>query len=71
MSHGPIMVTVPDLTGLSFAEASSKLADVGLSFSVNGHVHGHDVVVDQSPAPERDVPLETTTVTLTFGSPGG
>jgi len=34
-------------------------------------VHGHDVVVDQTPAPESNVPLETTKVTLTFGSPGG
>ena len=39
----------------------------GLGISINGSEHGNDVVVDQTPKPGAMVPLETTTVTLTFG----
>ena len=61
------MVTVPDLFGLSFGAASARLADVGLQFSVNGAVRGGDVVISQTPSANSRVPLETTTVELTFG----
>ena len=70
LSRGPIMVTVPNVEGLSFGEASARLGAAGLQFSVNGHVRGGDVVVSQTPDPLARVPLETTTVELTFGKPG-
>jgi beta-lactam-binding protein with PASTA domain len=67
VSHGPIMVVVPDVTNLTFAQASDRLAAKGLSFSVNGPVHGGEVVVDQTPPGRSRVQLEGTTVVLTFG----
>lgn len=71
ISRGPIMVTVPDVLGMSFSEASAQLGNAGLPFSINGKAHGGDVVIDQTPGPHVRVPLETTTVDLTFGRPGG
>jgi serine/threonine-protein kinase len=72
MSAGPIMVTVPDLIGLTFEEAKANVDEVatGLALSVNGSIRGDEVVVDQTPGPRASVPLETTTVELTFGRPG-
>jgi beta-lactam-binding protein with PASTA domain/tRNA A-37 threonylcarbamoyl transferase component Bud32 len=70
LSHGPIMTKVPNLLGLSLNEASAKLGDVGLALDINGHVRDGDVVVAQDPEPNARVPLETTTVHLTFDRPG-
>jgi eukaryotic-like serine/threonine-protein kinase len=68
LSHGPILVKVPDLTGDTLSEAQAQINDThGLGISINGSEHGNDVVVDQTPKPGAMVPLETTTVTLTFG----
>jgi eukaryotic-like serine/threonine-protein kinase len=68
LSHGPILVQVPDLTGDTLSEAQAQINDThGLGISINGSEHGNDVVVDQTPKPGAMVPLETTTVTLTFG----
>ena len=69
VSHGPILVKVPNVINLTFSDASARLAAKGLTFSVNGSVRGGEVVVSQNPAPDASVPLETTTVQLTFGPP--
>jgi serine/threonine-protein kinase len=69
VSHGPILATVPNVFNLTFADASSRLGQAGFSFSVNGPVHNGEVVVNQTPAAHSRVPLETTTVELTFGPP--
>lgn len=69
VSHGPILVTVPNVKNLTFADASARLAAKGLTFSVQGSVRGGEVVIDQTPAPNARVPLETTTIELTFGPP--
>jgi serine/threonine-protein kinase len=67
VSHGPIMARVPNVLNLSFADASARLGAKGFQFSVNGPVRGGDVVVRQSPDRNSNVPLETTTIELTFG----
>jgi beta-lactam-binding protein with PASTA domain len=69
ISHGPVMATLPNVINLDFTEASARLAAKGFSFSVNGPVHNGEVVVDQTPPGNTVVPLETTTVELTFGPP--
>jgi beta-lactam-binding protein with PASTA domain len=69
MSRGPILTTVPPLKGLTLAEAQGRLDTAHLQFTINGNVRGGEVVVDQSPAAGARVPLETTTVALTFGKP--
>ena len=50
-------------------DAVARLQAKGFSFSVSGVVHGGEVVVGQTPAANTSVPLETTTVELTFGPP--
>ncbi|MDQ1510936.1 MAG: eukaryotic-like serine/threonine-protein kinase [Actinomycetota bacterium] len=67
LSHGPIMATVPSLLNLTLAEAQGRLDKAHLEFRVNGSVRGGEVVVKQSPDAGARVPLETTTVELTFG----
>jgi len=70
VSHGPILVTVPDLRGLTLTQAQVVIDDThGLGIAINGSEHGSDVVVDQTPTGGATVPLATTTVTLTFGPP--
>jgi len=71
LSRGPIMATVPDVRGLTVEEASAKLGDVGFAWDSNGHVRPGDVVIAQDPEPKTRVPLETTTVQLTFDKPNG
>jgi serine/threonine-protein kinase len=71
VSHGPLMVTVPDVRGLTVDEANAKLGNVGLQWDSNGHVKRGDVVVSQDPPAKARVPLDTTTVQLTFDRPGG
>ena len=71
VSRGPIMTTVPNVVGLKVDEASAKLAGVGLAWDSNGHIRPGDVVVKQYPPAKSRVPLETTTVTLTFDRPHG
>jgi beta-lactam-binding protein with PASTA domain len=69
VSHGPILATLPNVTNLTFAQASDRLQQAGFPFTVNGSVRGGEVVVDQTPEGNQKVPLETTTVELTFGPP--
>ena len=70
VSHGPILVTVPDLTDMTLAEAQDAIRQTGgLGISISGSEHPGDIVVDQNPKPLASVPLETTTVTLFFGHP--
>jgi eukaryotic-like serine/threonine-protein kinase len=69
MSHGPIMATLPNVINQPFSLASDRLTQAGFQFSVHGTVHGDEVVVDQTPEGNQRVPLETTTVELTFGPP--
>jgi serine/threonine-protein kinase len=71
VSRGPIMATVPDLIGLTVAEATAKLSDVGLPWDSNGRIRPGDVVTAQDPPAKARVPLETTTVNLTFDRPRG
>jgi serine/threonine-protein kinase len=71
ISRGPILATVPQLLGLSLSEAQGRLDDAHLEFSINGPVRGGDVVVAQTPDPGARVPMETTTVELTFGKQSG
>jgi serine/threonine-protein kinase len=71
VSRGPIMATVPDLIGLTVAEATAKLSDVGLPWDSNGRIRPGDVVTAQDPKALARVPLETTTVNLTFDRPHG
>ena len=71
LSHGPIMVRVPNVLGLTVDEANAKLGDVGLVWDSNGHIRRGDVVVAQDPSPNTKVPLELTTVQLTFDRPNG
>jgi beta-lactam-binding protein with PASTA domain len=65
------MATVPDLIGLTVAEATAKLSDVGLPWDSNGRIRPGDVVTAQDPPAKARVPLETTTVNLTFDRPRG
>jgi len=67
LSRGPIMTTVPSLLNLTLSEAQGRLDTAHLEFKVDGSVRGGEVVVKQSPAAGARVPLETTTVELTFG----
>jgi len=68
VSHGPILVEVPDLTDLTLAEAQAAIQQTGgLGMTISGSEHPGDLVVDQTPKPHAMVPLETTTVTLFFG----
>jgi serine/threonine-protein kinase len=67
VSRGPIMTTVPALLGLSLAEAQGRLDAAHLEFTIDGSVRSGEVVVDQNPSAGERVPLETTTVKLTFG----
>jgi serine/threonine-protein kinase len=72
VSHGPIMVKVPDLTGFTLSEAQAAIQQTGgLGISISGSERPGEVVVDQNPKPLASVPLETTTVNLTFGPPDG
>src|SRR5262249_15740867 len=70
-SPGEIMVRVPNVLGLTVDEANAKLGDVGLVWDSNGHIRRGDVVVAQDPSPNTKVPLELTTVQLTFDRPNG
>ncbi len=70
VSQGPILVKVPPLLGDSLTEAQVLINDThGLGIAINGSEHGNDVVVGQTPRAGAMVPLDTTTVTLTFGQP--
>ena len=53
--------------GLSLAEAQGRLDAAHLEFTIDGSVRSGEVVVDQNPPAGERVPLETTTVKLTFG----
>ena len=58
-------VTVPDVTGLSILEASRLLASYGLGMEIGGS----GIAVEQSPAPDSQVP-PTSRVAVTFAPPG-
>jgi beta-lactam-binding protein with PASTA domain len=64
------MATVPNVLDLTVEEANSKLSEVGFQWDFNGPHRPGDVVVAQDPGPKAKVPLETTTVELTFGRSG-
>jgi len=66
LSHGPVMVKVPNLLGLRVSEADTVLTAKGLAWEAAGHVPPNAIVIAQDPRPGSSVPLETTTVTLTF-----
>jgi serine/threonine-protein kinase len=66
LSHGPVMVKVPNVLGLSVPEADAALSAVGLQWDADGHVPPNAIVIGQDPEPRENVPLETTTVMLTF-----
>jgi serine/threonine-protein kinase len=70
ISHGPIMVKVPNVLGLTVAEADTALSAVGLGWESKGHVPPSAIVIEQDPVPGKNVPLETTTVMLTFNRSG-
>ncbi|MGO9875877.1 MAG: protein kinase domain-containing protein [Acidimicrobiia bacterium] len=70
VSQGPVLVKVPYLLYLPLTQAQVLINDThGLGIAINGSEHGNDVVVGQTPRPGAMVPLDTTTVTLTFGQP--
>jgi len=70
VSQGPVLVKVPDLMFDSLTQAQVLINEThGLGIAINGSEHGNDVVVGQTPRPGAMVPLDTTTVTLTFGQP--
>jgi serine/threonine-protein kinase len=66
LSHGPVMVRVPNVLGLSVSEADTVLTAEGLSWDADGHVPPSAIVIDQDPDPGSNVPLESTTVMLRF-----
>jgi eukaryotic-like serine/threonine-protein kinase len=66
LSHGPVMVKVPNVLGLRVSEADTALSAKGLQWDAKGHVPPNAIVIAQDPAPRKIVPLETTTVMLTF-----
>ncbi len=76
VSRGPIMVTVPNLLGLTLPEVEAKILREapGLAFKINGSIRGDEVVIGEDPVPfvndqPNSVPLETTTLYLTFAGP--
>ena len=69
VSHGPIMTTVPNLFGLTPGDVTTKLRSLGLPWENVGPIPPGGVVATQDPAKDARVPLETTTVKLTFATP--
>ena len=57
--------------GLTLARGAGRLDKAHLEFKINGPVRGGEVVVAQTPDAGARVPLETTTVELTFGKRPG
>jgi serine/threonine-protein kinase len=70
MSHGPIMTRVPNVLGLRPAEADERLSEVGLQWDADGSIPPNAIVIAQDPEPGDRVPLNTTTVVLTFNTGG-
>jgi serine/threonine-protein kinase len=70
MSHGPIMVRVPNVLGLTVSEADDRLSEVGLEWDADGRIPPNAIVIAQDPEAEERVPLNTTTVVLTFSTGG-
>jgi serine/threonine-protein kinase len=70
LSHGPIMGLVPNLFGLTPGEVTTKLRSLGFRWTANGDIPPGGVVSTQDPLADARVPLETTTVVLTFVTPG-
>jgi serine/threonine-protein kinase len=68
VSHGPIMVEVPNVLGLPVSEADSRLSEVGLQWDADGRIPPNAIVIAQDPEPEQRVPLNSTTVMLTFNT---
>ena len=69
VSHGPIMVDIPNLFGLTSDEVATKLRALGVSWDYQGPHPPGSVVATQDPAAGSTVPLETTKVLLTFAVP--
>jgi serine/threonine-protein kinase len=70
MSHGPMMVRVPNVLGLSPGEADTVLSAKGLQWDAEGRIPPNAIVIEQDPEPGDNVPLNTTTVELTFNTSG-
>jgi serine/threonine-protein kinase len=70
ISHGPIMVKVPNVLGLTPGEADTVLSAKGLQWDAEGRIPPNAIVIEQNPEPGDNVPLNTTTVELTFNTSG-
>ncbi len=70
ISHGPIMVKVPNVLGLTPGQADDTLSAQGLEWDAKGNVPPNAIVIAQDPEPEKNVPLNGTTVMLTFNRSG-
>jgi serine/threonine-protein kinase len=70
VSSGPIMVRVPNVLGLTPGEADTVLSAKGLQWDAQGRIPPNAIVIDQSPSPGENVPLNSTTVELTFNTSG-
>jgi eukaryotic-like serine/threonine-protein kinase len=70
ISHGPIMVKVPNVLGLTPGQADDTLSAKGLEWDAKGNVPPNAIVIAQDPEPEKNVPLNGTTVMLTFNRSG-
>ena len=62
-SNKNIGVIVPEVRGLTIAEAKSKLSEVGLKSSINGEQLENTTIQDQIPKPNVEV-LEKSTIIL-------
>ena len=62
-SSKDVGVIVPEVRGLTIADAKSKLSEAGLKFSINGEQSESATIQDQIPKPNVEV-LENSTVIL-------
>jgi len=70
VSRGPVTCTMPDLDGMSLAEAQSELDDLGLKYtasSTDGAImlSADSVVVSQEPIPGKVIPKGVTVILRT------
>jgi serine/threonine-protein kinase len=70
ISHGPIMVRVPNVLGLTPGDADEQLSEIGLQWDADGRIPPNAIVIAQDPEPGENVPLNSTTVELTFNRSG-
>jgi serine/threonine-protein kinase len=70
VSKGPVMVTVPDVTGDKLSQAIDALNKAGLAFDAGRKARSTDIVIAQDPVGGASVPQNSTTVTLTLHRKG-